>query len=159
MFKKFLKNHSFSEFDFRSDFLPGVSDREFWEAFPDDDIISSAEAEINFSWPIIKATDFMEYKISGNRSIMERPHFDRRRHLVLFTLAELKENQGRFLPQIVNGLWTICEGDLLGTFGTYAQPKLFCREHSLCHRALHRSVCRRNRRAAHHCNLRFKRCS
>lgn len=109
MFKNFLKNHSFSEFDFRSDFLPGVSDREFWEAFPDDDIISSAEAEINFSWPIIKATDFMEYKISGNRSIMERPHFDRRRHLVLFTLAELKENQGRFLPQIVNGLWTICE--------------------------------------------------
>ena len=114
MFNRFLKQHSFSEYKFRSDIFPTVEDRAFWDAFQNEDCVKEAEAELDYSWPVIKATDFMEFKKSGNRTIMEKPHFDRRNHLILFTLAELKENRGRFLPQIVNGLFAICEESYWG---------------------------------------------
>ena len=114
MFQRFLKEHSFSECDFHQDFLPTAEDRAFWEAFGDERLIGEAEEQLGFSWPIIKATDFMEFKKSGDREIMQKPHFDRRDHLVLFALAELKENRGRFLPQVVNGLLTICEETFWG---------------------------------------------
>lgn len=109
MFQKFLESHSFSEYDFYQDFLPTVEDRAFWESFGDDRYIKLAEEAIDYDWPVVRATDYMEYKKSGDRKIMEVPHFDRREHLVLFAIAELKENKGRFLPQLVNGLFAICE--------------------------------------------------
>ena len=114
MFKTFLSQHAISEYTFNTDFLPTVENREFWESFQNETCVEQAERELDYVWPIIKATDFMEYKKSGNRLIMENTHFDRRNHLVLFALAELKENKGRFLPQIVNGLFAICEETFWG---------------------------------------------
>jgi hypothetical protein len=114
MFKKFLSEHSLSEYTFRDDLFPTVEDRAFWENFPNDTCIAEAEAALDYAWPVIKATDFMAYKQTGDRVIMENPHFDRRNHLVLFALAELKENKGRFLPQITNGLFAICEETFWG---------------------------------------------
>lgn len=109
MFKSFLEQHSFSEYSFKFEIFPTVRDRAFWEAFQNEDCVRLAEEAIDYSWPIVKATDIMEFKKSGNRVIMENIHFQRRNHLVLFALAELKENRGRFLPQMVNGIYTICE--------------------------------------------------
>lgn len=109
MFNRFMSQHSFTEYKFQRDIFPTVENRAFWDKFPSEDYVNTAESELNYQWPIIKATDFMEFKKSGNRKIMENPHFDRRRHLVLFALAELKENKGRFLPQVVNGIFAICE--------------------------------------------------
>lgn len=114
MFKRFLEETPDSEYHFRSDIFPTVSDRDFWLNFQNETCVSAAEAELAYTWPIIKATDFMEFLKSGDRVIMEKIHFDRRNHLVLFVLAELKENKGRFLPQIVNGLFTICEETFWG---------------------------------------------
>jgi len=114
MFQKFLNEHDLSEFTFRSDIFPTVEDRAFWDAFQNEECVALAEAAMDYGWPIIKATDFMELKKSGNRKIMEDIHFDRRYHLTLFTLAELKENKGRFLPQLVNGIFTICEETFWG---------------------------------------------
>ncbi|MBQ8344849.1 MAG: heparinase II/III family protein [Clostridia bacterium] len=114
MFQQFLKEAVFSDYVFRSDFFPDISDRSFWNGFQNETCVSIAEAELEYGWPVIKATDFMEFKKSGNRKIMETIHFDRRNHLVLFALAELKENKGRFLPQIVNGLFTTCEETFWG---------------------------------------------
>ena len=114
MFKKFLSERLLSEYTFRDDLFPTVEDRDFWENFPNDTCIAEAEAALDYAWPVIKATDFMAYKQTGDRVIMENPHFDRRNHLVLFALAELKENKGRFLPQITNGLFAICEETFWG---------------------------------------------
>lgn len=114
MFKRFFDDKALYGYKFRSDIFPCIEDREFWENFNNESCISEAEKEIDYPWPPIKATDFMEYKKSGNRTIMEGNHFQRRNHLVLFALAELKENKGRFLPQIVNGLFTICEESYWG---------------------------------------------
>ena len=109
MFKRFMSQHSFSEYNFQRNIFPTVEDRVFWDKFPNEACVKTAEGALGYEWPLIKATDFMEFKKSGNRKIMENPHFARRRYLSLFTLAELKENKGRFLPQVVNGLFAICE--------------------------------------------------
>ena len=114
MFRKFLAAHSFSEYRFGKDLFPTLGDRVFWEHFQNDTCVHDAEAALDYRWPVILATDFMAFKENADRRIMERPHFDRRDHLVLFTLAELKENKGRFLPQIVNGLFAICEESYWG---------------------------------------------
>ena len=114
MFTRFLEKNSLSNYKFNSDFVPTIEDREFWDNFQNETCVLDAEKEINYPWPIIKATDYMEFLISGNRKINEDIHFDRRNHLILFTLAELKENKGRFLPQIVNGIFTICEETFWG---------------------------------------------
>ena len=114
MFKNFLKGHPLSDYSFSSNIFPSIEDRDFWESFQNDSCINEAEAELDYTWPIIKATDFMEFKKSGNRTIMENIHFDRRNHLVLFALAELKENKGRFIPQITNGVFAICEESFWG---------------------------------------------
>lgn len=114
MFKKFLAEHSLAEYHFRSDIFPTVEDRAFWESFPNDTCIAEAEAALDYRWPVVLATDFMAFRKNADRVIMERPHFDRRNHLILFALAELKENKGRFLPQITNGLFAICEESYWG---------------------------------------------
>lgn len=119
MFLSFLKNHDLAEYNFSSDLFPTVEDRRFWDEFQNDTCVSTAEKEIEYSWPIIKATDFMEFKKSGNRMVMENIHFDRRNHLILFALAELKENKGRFLPALVNGLFTVCEESFWGLSAHY----------------------------------------
>lgn len=109
MFLSFLNDHNLAEYSFSSQLFPTIDDRNFWENFQNDTCVSIAETEIEYGWPIIKATDFMEFKKSGNRSVMQQIYFDRRSHLILFALAELKENKGRFIPALVNGLFTICE--------------------------------------------------
>ncbi|MBR2353881.1 MAG: heparinase II/III family protein [Clostridia bacterium] len=123
MFRQFLETHDLARFTFRSDLFPTLDDRDFWENFQNETCVSLAEEELDYGWPIIKATDFMEFKKSGNRKIMENPHFDRRSHLVLFVLAELKENEGRFLPQIVNGLFAICEESYWGLSAHFLNHK------------------------------------
>ena len=109
MFKRFLSEHSFDEYKLDTKMFPTVSDREYWSYYEKENYVSDAEKSMDYEWPVIKATDYMAFKKSGNRSVMERPHNQRRAKLIIFALAELVENKGRFLPQIVNGLYAICE--------------------------------------------------
>ena len=120
MFKKFMSEHSFSEYKFDTQMFPTVSDRAYWDGLSNRGYVEAAESSLNFDWPIVKATDYMEFKKSGNRSIMERPHNLRRDKLTLFALAELVENKGRFLSQIVNGLFAICEESYWGLSAHWA---------------------------------------
>ena len=114
MFQAFLEKHRLSEFEFSTELFPTAKNRAFWDAFPSKSILTEAEAAIDYAWPIIRATSFMEFKKSGDRAVMENNYHERRRHLCLFTLAELKENKGRFLPQIVDGIFAICEETFWG---------------------------------------------
>lgn len=114
MFKSFLNNAKISDYDFSEKIYPAADDRAFWDSFPVNRLFPNAEAKLDYAWPPIKATDFMEFKKSGNRKIMENIHFERRRVLSELVFAELAENKGRFLPQIVNGIFTICEESYWG---------------------------------------------
>ncbi len=92
--------------------FPAYSERDAWNRIPGKYrklIIQSGEEAIDFEWGIVKATDFLEFERSGNRNIMQHPLSARREALQDLVLAELFEGNGRFLDQIINGIWALSE--------------------------------------------------
>lgn len=65
-------------------------------------------------WPPLPASVFLEYVRTGNRSRYEALSFARRIRLANLVLAELFDRKGRFLDEIANGVWTICEESFWG---------------------------------------------
>ena len=64
---------------------------------------------LGFQWPALPATLHMETRRNGNRSRYEAPYFKRREALALLTLAECIEGRGKYVDDIINGVWCICE--------------------------------------------------
>ena len=92
--------------------FPRLEDRDCWDLADSrirEYVLQKAEPYLNFCWPMILATDYMECFRSGNRAQQETPYFARRDALSILVLAECFENRGRFLNQIINGIWCICE--------------------------------------------------
>jgi hypothetical protein len=89
-----------------------AADRKTWESLPGDfrrEIIQSGEECLDYAYPVLPATKYMEYCRIGNRSMYEALYFERRRTLNTLVLAECAEGKGRFLDDIVNGIITISE--------------------------------------------------
>ncbi|MCC5931659.1 MAG: heparinase II/III family protein [Cyclobacteriaceae bacterium] len=95
----------FSELNF-----PGYNSREFWNNLPQTlrkQYIENAEAYLNYDWPVVKATDYLEIIRSGDRR--QEVYAAPRAALVSLVMAELTEGKGRFIDQIVNGVWYYSE--------------------------------------------------
>ena len=60
-------------------------------------------------WPQLPASLYMEFHRVGDRHRYEAPYFERRQRLAVLVLAECAIYDGRFLDEIVNGLWCILE--------------------------------------------------
>jgi hypothetical protein len=91
---------------------PRASDRPPWDALPPDvraGYVRRGESLLNTRWDPLPATLFLEFAREGNRSRYERAQFQRRADLEALTLAECAEGKGRFIDQIVNGIWVTCE--------------------------------------------------
>ncbi|WP_330612499.1 hypothetical protein, partial [Clostridioides difficile] len=71
--------------------------------------IKEAEKYLNKDWPYLPVTVFMEYVQNGNRTHYEDLLFARRKRLGTLVLAEMIERKQRFLNDIINGTWLICE--------------------------------------------------
>jgi hypothetical protein len=83
-----------------------------WTQVPDavkQQYIANAEKLLGTSWGELKATEFMQFKRTGNRNVFEGISFARRNMLVTLTMGELFENKGRFTDDIINGIWAVCE--------------------------------------------------
>ncbi|MGH9600229.1 MAG: heparinase II/III domain-containing protein, partial [Terracidiphilus sp.] len=96
---------------------PQWTDRAAWEAVPDDlraATIEHAEDDQKDGWHAFLATTFLEFARTGNRSHYEAQTFGRRNHLIDLVLAECLEGKGRFLDDITNGIWLICEESFWG---------------------------------------------
>lgn len=96
---------------------PKWSDRAEWDSVPGDlrtAVIQQAEADQKSGWDVILASQFLEYARNGNRSRYEAKSFGRRYHLRDVVLAECLEGKGRFLDDITNGIWLICEESFWG---------------------------------------------
>jgi hypothetical protein len=65
-------------------------------------------------WAPLPASVFLEYVRTGDRSHYEALSFARRARLADLVLGELFERKGRFLDQIVNGVWAISEESFWG---------------------------------------------
>jgi hypothetical protein len=91
---------------------PSIADRDAWEGLPADQkaaLVADGESLLGASWPELKATLFMEFARDGNRSRYQKESYDRRKMLIRLVAAECVENRGRFVDDIVNGVWAICE--------------------------------------------------
>lgn len=97
-----------------SEFLPGArfDDRNAWQNVADElkaHVLKEAEAASGRSWSVIRAEDYRQFSITGNRADFEALYFSRRRMLNDLVLGELAEGKGRFLSSIVDGVMLICE--------------------------------------------------
>jgi hypothetical protein len=96
---------------------PRWDERAAWEAVPEDlrtPIIHQAEADQKAGWNTVLATTFLEFKRNGNRSGYEAQSFGRHAQLERLVVAECLEGKGRFVDDIVNGVWLICEETFWG---------------------------------------------
>jgi len=71
--------------------------------------LRAGQTHLGGRWEMPRATEFLQFLRSGNRSNYERTLFGRRTQLASLVLAECVEGKGRFLDDIVDGIWTICE--------------------------------------------------
>ncbi len=96
---------------------PKFSDRAVWEGLPEQvrkDLIANGEKYLDYEWPDLPATLFLEYAREGNRSRYEQQHFARRYALTNLLIAECVEGKGRFLDDLANGVWALCEESFWG---------------------------------------------
>ena len=96
---------------------PTVSERDAWNRVPAKlraAHVAGAERLLQTAWTPLPASVFLQYARDGNRSNFERLSFDRRQKLAGLVLAEVFEGQGRFLEDIGNGIWAICEESFWG---------------------------------------------
>ncbi len=96
---------------------PTITDRAAWDALPAilrQFHLKEGEALLGYAWPALPASLFLQFARTGNRRNYEIPHFERRGKLNELVLAECIEGQGRFLDDITNGIWAICEESFWG---------------------------------------------
>lgn len=114
MFRKWLETHSAADYDLSAELYPPAGRRDFWDTKYDPYYVTEAEKYLGCEWPMIRATQYMEYSKSGNRRAQENPHFARRTALCALLLGEVAEYKGRFIPDIIDGLFAICEESFWG---------------------------------------------
>jgi hypothetical protein len=96
---------NFSEIGF-----PDYYNRTFWNSIPETfkkQYIEDAEKYVNYDWPVVKATEYLEIIRSGDRR--QEAYAAPRSALMALVMGELVEGKGRFTDQIVNGVWYYSE--------------------------------------------------
>ena len=98
----------------RSEWRPfaTLTNRSAWLSLPEaarETLIRRGEEALAQALPALPASLYLEYARSGNRSRFESVYFERRRWLHRLVLAECVEAQGRFLDDIADTLWALCE--------------------------------------------------
>ncbi len=94
------------------DKYPDISDRAHWDSLSKElkvALIKSGEEAKKEPWTELYISDFREFSKSGNRVRFEDKYFPRRRKLNRLIMAECAENKGRFLEDILDGLYLILE--------------------------------------------------
>lgn len=118
--KRDLLQHAVSETALKSLLLldkswvryPAYEDRAGWDKLTGSvraQLIAGGEKYLDYEWRVVKATDYIEYEKSGSRTAMEAPFGANTSALSALVIAELCEGKGRFVGQIVNGVWLFTE--------------------------------------------------
>ena len=92
--------------------FPKASAREAYETLPatlKNRLVKMGESRLNYAFPTISATDYMRFKRDGDRAAFEALYFGKRNALNDLIQAECVEHQGRFMDDIINGIYSICE--------------------------------------------------
>lgn len=91
---------------------PAYANRNAWLSLPE--VIKNHFSEkgdewLSYEWPSLTAERYLDFSRDGNRSRFEHIYFERRTVLGDLVIAELVEGKGRYIGQIINGTWLICE--------------------------------------------------
>lgn len=71
--------------------------------------ITAGEKHLGNAFEVLKATDYMRFYREGNRSIYEKIYFARRAAVLELLLAEHAEQKGRFVDDLIDGVWYLLE--------------------------------------------------
>ncbi len=114
MFQKWASENKVSDFSFSTRLFPKADDRGFWEKGIYEAYVKYAEGYLSCEWPTVRASQYIAFQKDGNREAQEKSHFARRKALLTLFIGELKEHKGRFLPDICDGIFAICEETFWG---------------------------------------------
>ncbi len=92
--------------------FPVYAQREEWQAVTGEtkaEWLAAAEKYKDFPWPAITADNYLFFNRTGNNVNYLKRFFERRSALGILALSECLEGEGRFLDQIINGIYCICE--------------------------------------------------
>ncbi len=123
MFRTWLQQNRVSDFDYTGVVYEPAKNRDFWQRFAKPEYIENAENYLRYEWPLIRATDYIAFQKEGNRVIQEKPHFKKRTALIALLIGEICEYKGRFLPDITDGVFSICEESFWG-LSAHIRPAL-----------------------------------
>lgn len=96
---------------------PRATERGGWMQVPEDlraAMVKRADVWKGKEWPALLATTALDFKRNGNRTRYESAQFGRRHRLVDLVLGECAVGDGRYLDDITNGVWLICEESFWG---------------------------------------------
>ncbi len=92
--------------------FPSAEDRVAWNSLDEEwknNTLLLGQKYIGYLYSYLSPTDFMDFLRTGNRVMFEDKYFSKRLVLNALVLAECVEYQGRFLDDIINGIFSICE--------------------------------------------------
>lgn len=114
-----VKDHSWVKY-------PTYNDRTAWQNIPEETrkaTIARAEQYLKYEWPLTTATMYLQFVRTGDRAIVDGAIRQRLTVLRLLTMAELMEGKGRFLDDIINGVFSFCEQTYWGMSATFYMYK------------------------------------
>ncbi len=110
MVTEWLQQYHGSFCDFHP--FPSIEERDRWNGIDQgirNQLLKAGEAFLGYDYPVLRAVDYLDFSRTGNRERYQEKLFGRRTALNALVLAECVENQGRFLDDIINGIYAICE--------------------------------------------------
>lgn len=91
---------------------PGYADRNFWQSLPEEvkrQAVAQAEARLDYVWRSVTVTSYLDFARKGIRRPNDLHIAERYSTLADLMFGELVEGKGRFLDQIADGVWSLCE--------------------------------------------------
>lgn len=91
---------------------PAYTDRQGWDKYLGafkDYYIKRGEEKLHFDWKIVRATSYLEFERSGDRNIMQGPLGQNTQAVADLLMAELAEGKGRFIDDLIDGVFRLCE--------------------------------------------------
>lgn len=91
---------------------PAYADRAAWVKLPETvkmSAIKEGENYLGYNWPLTTASLYLTYSRTGNREAADNVNNKKLNALRALALAELIEGKGRFLDDLINGVFAYCE--------------------------------------------------
>lgn len=90
---------------------PKYSEREKWDEITKgckNQLIAAGEKRLKHEWFNMSASQYLDYEKTGNRALFKKEETNRTA-LKELALAELAEGEGRFMNQIIDGVWAFSQ--------------------------------------------------